>query len=180
MKTSHLALLLLAPLTLGLAVASPRSSATGVERFEPLGFRFQLDVEVPLAPEAAFDAFTGDVSPWWDHRMSEEPTRFEIEPAAGGAFVEIFDESGAGLHHAQVTWAQRGKRLVFRGPLGFHGRAVDMVHSFDFEATEAGTRLTARVHGLGEFEESEPAVVEAVWEHFLGSYAEHARGLAER
>jgi len=131
-------------------------------------FVIEKEVVVGAPPEEAFDAFTGDVSGWWDHRFSEtEPVRFEIEPRPGGRFLEIFDERGDGLVHAQVTWADRGERLVFRGPLGAHGMAIDLVHDFTFAAHEDGTRLHATISGLGAVTEQQVAGFDAVWDHFL-------------
>ena len=156
-----------------LPVAAIRPWRADPTEQELRAFSFEHEVRVPVAPEAAFDAFTGDVSPWWDHTFSTDPVRFEIEPRAGGGFWEIFDEEGNGLLHARVTWAERGKKLVFRGPLGFHGRAVDMVHTFVFEADGGATRVRATVEAMGVFEESHPAIVEQVWHHFLGRYQEH-------
>jgi len=130
-------------------------------------FSFALETEVPGSPEEAYDAFTGDVSGWWDHTFSGDPLRLEIEPKPGGAFLEVFDESGDGVQHAVVTWADRGERLVLRGPLGLHGEALDLVATLDFAATDAGTRVSLRVNSMGALEEDVASIVESVWRHFL-------------
>ena len=33
-------------------------------------------------PEEIYDAFTGDVKPWWDHTFSESPARLYNESGA--------------------------------------------------------------------------------------------------
>lgn len=154
------------------AALLPILKTADVESFPVRGVAVEKEVRVPVPPAEAFEAFTGDVSGWWDHRFSAEPARFEIEPRPGGAFRELFDGTGtAGVIHAEVTWCQPGERLVFRGPLGFHGQAVDMVHSFQFEADGDGTVVRASIRGLGEFDDEGAAAVDAVWDHFLGKFA---------
>ena len=123
---------------------------------------------LPGTPESVFDAFTGDVSPWWDHTFSGNPKRLYIEPRPGGGFYEIFDDAGNGARHAEVIMAHRGKLLRFQGPLGLSGSAIQMVHTLEFGAAGAdSTRLKLRVHATGEVEESWPRVVAQVWHHFL-------------
>lgn len=142
-------------------VATPGELRTG-------GFTFNYVLTLPGRPEQVFDAVTGDISGWWDHKFSPRPVRFVIEPKPGGGFWEIFDEAGNGVLHATVIYAERGKRLRFDGPLGLTGHAVQMVHTFDF-APAAGdsTRVTLTVRAAGEMQEGWPLVVSGVWRHFL-------------
>jgi uncharacterized protein YndB with AHSA1/START domain len=155
---------LAAGLGLGLALRGEEPAS-----FAPQGFAFALESRVPGSPEEVFDLFTGDVSPWWDHRFSEQPAKLEIEPRPGGAFIELFDTAGNGVEHARVTVAERGKELVFRGPLGFGrmGVHLDFVHRVTFEPDGDGTKVTVTVHGLGEVQAGWPAAVQGVWQHFL-------------
>jgi uncharacterized protein YndB with AHSA1/START domain len=155
---------LAAGLGLGLALRGEEPAS-----FAPQGFTFELEAHVPGRPEQVFDLFTGDVSPWWDHRYSEQPAKLVIEPRPGGAFIEIFDAAGNGAEHARVLVAERGKELVFRGPLGFGrmGVHLDFVHRVTFEADGDGTTVRVSVHGLGEMQEGWPATVRGVWQHFL-------------
>ncbi|MEQ8764072.1 MAG: hypothetical protein RL885_09100 [Planctomycetota bacterium] len=131
------------------------------------GFTIELSVTVPGTPEETFDLFTGDISPWWDHHFSQKPARFVIEPKPGGHFLELIDDEGNGLVHADVTWAERGKRLVFVGPLGLHGKAVQIVHTFGFEADGENTKLSAMIRGMGEVPNDMRDIVASVWKHFL-------------
>jgi hypothetical protein len=149
------------------------------KEFTPRGFSFQKEVQVPLDPEAAFDAFTGDVKPWWDHRFSKDPVRMEIEPRPGGHFLEIFDEAGNGVTHGLVTWSERGKKLVIRGWLGpFHSSASTIVHTFTFAAADASTTIKADIRMSGEFDAQTVAAVDQVWNHFLVErFKPYAEGL---
>jgi len=132
------------------------------------GFLIEKEVSVPLKPAAAFDAFTGDISPWWDHHFSQEPTRLMIEPRPGGHFVEAFDDAGNGVIHGLVTWSERGKKLVIRGWLGpFHSTAGIMVHTFSFVPAESGTKLKASIRMVGEFDAEAVRSIDRVWDHLL-------------
>ena len=131
-------------------------------------FTFQMQLNLPGKPEAIYDAITGDISGWWDHKFSENPAKFYIDPKPGGGFYEIFDESGDGVLHATVIYAQRGKILRLDGPLGLSGKAITMVYTLSFEpAGTDSTTLALEVHGSGEFEPSVPGLVQSVWKHFL-------------
>jgi hypothetical protein len=125
-------------------------------------------VILPDTPEAIYDATTGDISDWWDHHFSEKPAKFFIEAKPGGGFYEIFDESGDGVLHGTVTWAQRGKSLRFTGPLGLAGNAVSGVWTLTYEPHgEKGTKLILDGRMAGALEEGWAEVVDSVWKHFL-------------
>lgn len=131
-------------------------------------FSFEKELTLPGKPELIYDAITGDISGWWDHSFSEKPHRLFIEAKPGGGFWEIFDESGNGVLHATVIYADRGKLLRFVGPLGLSGKAIQFVTTYNFEAIGSdSTKLKLQVHASGEVEEGIPSIVEKVWEHFL-------------
>ncbi|MBU0741340.1 SRPBCC domain-containing protein [bacterium] len=131
-------------------------------------FSFRVEVAVPGQPGAVYDATFGDVTGWWDHSMSGDPLRMYIEPKPGGAFMEIFDESGDGVRHAVVTYAKRGEMLRFEGPLGLAGNSLHMVTTWTFADAEEGHTLVAvEVHAAGEVDARWPAVIERTWVHFL-------------
>ena len=132
------------------------------------GMRINHELTVPGTPEKIYDAITGDISGWWDHSFSENPLKFYIEAKPGGGFFEIFDESGDGVKHATVTFAQKGKLLRFEGPLGLTGRALHLVHTYEFTAQGSdSTRLKLTINGIGELDQDLVDLVDSVWHHFL-------------
>lgn len=130
-------------------------------------FSIEREVILPLTPTEAYDVMTGDISGWWDHKFSEAPTQFFIDPKPGGGFYEIFDDGGDGVLHGTVIYAQRGKLLRFEGPLGFSGKAVNLVMTYAYEADEAGTRVKLTVNAAGRIEEGWAEAVDRLWYHFL-------------
>lgn len=143
------------------AAAEVRDAQTGA-------FVVEHTLELPGTPEVIYDAITGDISGWWDHSFSGSPARFYIEAKPGGGFYEIFDESGDGVKHAEVIFAQRGKLLRFEGPLGFSGKALLLVVTYTFELVgEKATRLTVSAHGAGEIEPGWADAIDSVWHHFI-------------
>jgi hypothetical protein len=131
-------------------------------------YQFEQIVVLPGTPEEIYDAVTGDISPWWDHSLSEKPSRFYIEAKPGGGFYEIFDDSGDGVQHAVVIIAQRGKLLRLDGPLGLSGRAVQGVYTYYLESVSTdSTRLKLEAHLSGEIDMKRAKIVEDVWAHFI-------------
>jgi len=132
------------------------------------GFSFEHELTLPGTTEEIYDAVTGDISGWWDHSFSENPLKFYIDPKPGGGFYEIFNESGDGVLHATVIYAERGKMLRMDGPLGLSGKAVKMVFTYTFEQVDPElTKLKLAVNGSGEIEEGTSEIVKNVWHHFL-------------
>ncbi len=149
------------------AQAQAQEPATPGLQARPYGaFAFQDSVSVPLDAVGAFDRFV-DVNAWWDHRFSESPVRFAIDPRPGGGFLEIFDESGDGVLHATVLFVKRGELLRMEGPLGLSGFALHMVHTLTFRPQGGSTLVHLDVRGSGELEEAWPRAIRSVWHHFL-------------
>lgn len=124
-------------------------------------------VTLPGPPERAYDAATGDLAPWWDHTFKAKPLRHYLEPWAGGGMYEIWNEQGEGVKHATVTWAERGKRLRFEGPLGLAGNGIVFVTTWDFEAKGDSTQLTCTASCAGALPAGAEKAVDGVWAHFL-------------
>ena len=149
-------------------------------------FRIEQELMLAASPNEVYDAVTGDISRWWDHSFSGHPKKLYIEARPGGGFYEIFDDAGNGALHATVIYADRGKKLRYAGPLGFSGRAIDMVTTYDLTADGTGTRFHVTVAAVGEVDEQLAAAVDGVWHHFLderwkvyiasGEYKNHAAG----
>lgn len=166
MKRIHTILLLLGGWAL--LTAGCRAPRPGMATSPILGFNVKKTLVLEGSPTEVFDAFTGDVSGWWDHHFSKKPLRLFIEPKPGGRFMEVFDAAGNGAIHATVIYAERGKRLRFTGPLGFSGKAVIMVHTFDFQGLPDGrTRLRLDLRGMGVLPPAWVAAASRVWDHFL-------------
>src|SRR5579863_5216186 len=127
LKNLSAILLIITPITLAsVARAEVKLLAYG-------GYSVELEVILPVSPNVSYDAATGDIGGWWDHHFSEHPKRLYIEAKPGGGFYEIFDDSGNGVQHAIVIYAERGKRLRITGPLGFSGNALDAVITYEFK-----------------------------------------------
>jgi hypothetical protein len=160
-----LAALALAPLVAWLRTID-RADTPEVRELSLGAFAFVRELVVPGAPDVVYDAMTGDVSGWWDHTFSESPERLVLEARPGGRFYESF-APGQGALHATVIYADRGKLLRFDGPLGLSGKALQMVHTFSFEAIGDSTRITLEVHAAGELEDGWAEAVGNAWQHFL-------------
>jgi len=157
---------LLVAVIAALGFACP-AHAGEVATFALRGVTIEKELVVAAPPAEAWAAFTGDVSPWWDHTFSENPVELVIEPVAGGGFWERFDREGHGVKHAEVQWAEPGKVLKMRGPLGFSGKAVDLMHTFTFEPDGEGTRIRLTLNALGQLDDDGVAALDGVWDHFL-------------
>ncbi len=131
-------------------------------------FSVSHEVVVPGTPEQVFDLLTGDVSPWWDHTMSEKPKRLYIEPKAGGGFFEVFDDEGNCVRHAVVLYSHRGKRLVMSGPFGFSGYPLDLVATYELSVAEPGkVKVKVICRAAGYMEDGWDKAIDGVWKHFL-------------
>jgi hypothetical protein len=123
-------------------------------------------LEVPI--QEAWDAFVGDVTPWWDHHFSEKPHAMYFEAKPGGGFYEIFDEAGNGVRHAVVTTVAPPALFRFEGPLGLAGHAIQMVHTVAFTADgDERTQLFLDIRASGALQESWAEAIDGVWIHFL-------------
>jgi uncharacterized protein YndB with AHSA1/START domain len=146
------------------------AQATAPEAFTPQGFRTQLVVEIAAPRAKVFEAATGDVSPWWDHSFSLQPSELVIEPVFGGRFYERFEDgSQDGALHARVIYVDAPAQLRLNGPLGLSGRALDLVSSWSLEEVHDGTatRFTVDLAMTGEVDADLAQVVTNVWIHFI-------------
>jgi hypothetical protein len=159
---------------LALAVAA----SAGAQEVPYGAFAFQDSVRVPGSAEGAFDAFV-DVNAWWDHRFSESPARFYIEPRAGGGFWELFDDKGNGVRHATVIYVERPAMLRMEGPLGLSGNAIQVVFTLSFTPVEDSTTVHLDLHAAGEVQPGWQGIVRQVWRHFLERYQAYVAGRVE-
>ena len=147
-------MLALRPCLLALALASTALACKpGTAIYEPneqvRTFTFEIGVDLAGTPEQAWEDFTGDISPWWDHTFSETPEHLVLDARVGGSFYETFDKEGNGSEHARIIYAERPKMIRMDGPLGLSGLAVHMVHELRFSEREGGgSRVDLRVSVL--------------------------------
>jgi uncharacterized protein YndB with AHSA1/START domain len=157
--------------TLGAALillaASARIGWSEARESHQGGFIVEQELVLPASPDDVYDAVTGDISGWWDHSFSKAPKKLYIEAKPGGGFYEIFNDAGDGVLHATVNYAERGKRLIFTGPLGSAGHAMEFVVTYELKPDPAGTRLHLTCSASGEVEEGWNKGVDSVWHHFL-------------
>jgi uncharacterized protein YndB with AHSA1/START domain len=154
---------------LGLVVMGMMAAGASAEvkSAEKGKFRIEQELILPATPNEVYDAVTGDISGWWDHSFSGHPKKLYVEARPGGGVFEIFDDAGNGARHATVIYADRGKKLRYTGPLGFSGRAIDLVTTYDFAAEGNGTKFHLTVTASGDVDEQLAAAVDGVWHHFL-------------
>jgi len=165
MKSISLTLFLILVIILGITLSQYWAD---VKEVTYGAFKITQELTLPGSPVIIYDAITGDISGWWDHTFSENPLHFFMEAKPGGRFFEQFDGEGNGVLHATVIAADRGKLLRFDGPLGLAGRAVKMVHTYQFSPVgEDSTRIQLTVSLSGEIEENLAKTVDRVWHHFL-------------
>ena len=155
-----LAMLVVMAITVGTASADVKSAAKG-------NIRIEQELILPATPNEVYDAVTGDISGWWDHAFSGHPRKLYVEARPGGGVYEIFDDAGNGALHATVIYADRGKKLRYTGPMGFSGRAIDLVTSYELTAEGTGTKFHLTVAATGDVDEQIAAAVDGVWHHFL-------------
>lgn len=158
----------------GALVAAPARAqemppAAEIQRPAVSAFAFEHTLTLPVTPERLYDVLTGDISGWWDHNLSGDPARFYIEPWPGGRFMEVFDDgSRDGALFATVLVAKRPELLIFKGPLGLVGNAIEGVYTYRLEPVGSdSTQLTLATRMVGEMQPGWPEVVERVWRHFL-------------
>ena len=152
----------------GMVIPGPaRDAEAKVTKNETSGFVIEHELLLPVSPDEAYDAMTGDVSGWWDHTFAESPALLYIDARPGGQFVEVFDDTGDGVVHATVTYAHHGKLLRYEGPLGLAGSAFTMSMTFVFEAKDDGTLIKFTGVSMGVMEPEWAEAVDGVWHHFL-------------
>jgi len=161
-RTSSVILLIIA-----MTIALGSSAQAEVKLLAYGGYSIELEVILPVSPNVAYDAATGDIGAWWDHSFSQHPKRLYIEAKPGGGFYEIFDDTGNGVQHAVVNYADRGKLLRFTGPLGFSGNALDAVITYEFKPEGNGTRMHVTVNMVGQISNEDAQAADQVWHHFI-------------
>jgi uncharacterized protein YndB with AHSA1/START domain len=106
------------------------------------GFAVEERVHIAAAPGKVYEALVHPQN-WWNaaHTFSGDSANLSLDAKAGGCFCEVLADGGT-VQHATVVYAQPGKALRLRGPLGpFQGEGVDSATTFTLKATSGGTDL---------------------------------------
>jgi hypothetical protein len=149
-------------------IALPIVVNAEVTPFEIQGFEVTESVTIPGTPEQGFDTMTGDIKPWWDHSVSENPAELRIDSFAGGQFYEVMPDDRGTVQHAVVIYAERGVGLRLHGPFGLSGQAIDMVTNITYAATGAdSTTVSVKVNVVGQVDQNLAGILNNVWTHFL-------------
>lgn len=112
------------------------------------GFVSAHRIEIAAPPMRVFDAMVDEVGRWWDpaHSYFGDAANLHLDSVTG--LTEILGLGEANetvVWHMDIAFWHRGKTLVLTGGLGPLLRlGVSGSMSFDFEATETGTRINYR------------------------------------
>ena len=68
-------------------------------------------------------------------------------------------------------------RFLASGRRAIGDDALDLVHTFTFEARDdGGTKVSLVLHGAGQIDDEGIDALDRVWDHFLERYRAHAEG----
>ena len=139
-----------------------------------------VTVRVPVGPQAAFDAFAGEIDAWWGRgprfrSAGKRPSRMTLEPGVGGRLVETIPGKGGEktVEFGRVIAFEPGQRLLleWRG-VNFAPGQKTLVEVL-FRASGAGTLVTVRHSGWSALPDEHPARhghVGADFSAFLGAW----------
>jgi uncharacterized protein YndB with AHSA1/START domain len=142
-------------------------------------------VEVPCAPDTAFDIFTRDIATWWRRGTrywndADKAQELRFEPHVGGRLIEVYDlETGEGFEVGRVLVWEPGKRLVFTWRQGDWDPAESTDVEVRFEPCASGTQVTVEHGGWDGVPSAGRGQVEGYgqgWAELLGFYAQAAGG----
>ena len=138
----------LAALTLAL-VATP--AAAEVLTSSPNGFEIRESVQLVIPPDQAWDAFE-QVGSWWNpaHTYSGKAANMRVALSLGACLCEMFEQTGGGIEHLRVVYAEPNKRAILTGSLGpLLYEATSGVMDLTVERTAAGSRVTMNYRASG-------------------------------
>ncbi len=164
------------------ALAAPPLGAE-VRSVSAHGFEVGHRIETAAAPEAVFQAATGDIARWWDtdHSWSGEATNLYFDVRPGGCFCERLPDAG-GVEYLRIVYLAPGREIRMQGALGpLQPMGLQGTMTWQFEPSASGSVVTWRymVHGHlpGGFEALAPSVggvIEAQLNR-LGAYLQASR-----
>ncbi len=137
-------------------------------------------VDVPCAPDTAFEIFTAQIGTWWKRGTrywndSAKGRELRFEPYVGGRLVEVYDpDTGEGFEIGRVLVWEPGKRLVFTWRQEDWAPSESTEVEVRFEPTGNTTRVTVEHSGWDRV----PSAGDGVsgdygngWAELLGFYA---------
>ncbi|WP_114560377.1 SRPBCC family protein [Desertihabitans aurantiacus] len=110
----------------------------------------RLDLELPVAPAAAFDAYV-DLGSWWDPRYTSDATTFSgvaVTPGPGGEIRELHADGSSQLWGTITLW-QPGTALSHSFVLA-HDTGVPSQVLVTFTARPGGSLLRLQHGGWNE------------------------------
>ena len=117
------------------------------------GFTVKLTLSVQASPDDLYRRLVRNVGDWWEgaHTFSGKPRNLSIDDKPGGCFCEKLD-SGGGVRHMQVLYADPGKRLVLSGALGpLQTMAATGTMTIELTHADGGTKLDVTYAVAGYF-----------------------------
>lgn len=132
----------------GIAVAVvlvlPQDVCAAVNDSAANGFSVSEKLHIAAPPDKVYaDLVTPSL--WWSarHTFSRSAANLTLEPVAGGCWCETLANGGS-VRHLTVYYADPGRTLILRGPLGPLQRlGVDGALTVELKAADGGTDLSA-------------------------------------
>lgn len=118
-------------------------------------------VDVPVAPDEAFRAFTSEIDDWYERgpHSWNDPERAVAIRFEGGRLLEVYDDGDA-YEMGLVTVWEPGRRLAFAYRSVHLPPEPETTVEVRFESVSGGTRVTLEHRGL----EAMPPDVYALWQ----------------
>ena len=101
------------------ASASATPAAAEVVSASPNGFEVRESVQLVVPPDQAWDAFE-QVGSWWNPgaHLLGKAANMRMALSLGACLCETFDQTGGGIEHLRVVYAEPNKRAILTGSLG--------------------------------------------------------------
>jgi len=139
-------------------------------------------VNVAVAPQRAFELFTGRMGDWWmaSHHIAEKPfVAIVIEPRTGGRWFERDADGGECPWGKVLDWDPPRRVLLAWQLKSDFSYDPDFVTELEiaFEPDGNGTRVTLTHNDLHKFGDAAPRVVAGMnegWAALLGGFVDLA------
>ena len=158
-------------------VASP--VAAKVVHSGPNSLEIEHKVDLTVPPDQAWNAFE-QIGSWWsdEHTYSGKAANMRLALSLGACFCEIFEETGGGIEHLRVVYAEPGKRAVLTGSLGpLLYEATSAVMDLKVAPAPGGSRVTMNYRASGFYKGNAAAMAPLV-DKVLGEQLERYRRFA--